>query len=136
MSTLADRIRAAMSASAVSQAELARACDVKPPSVNGWLSGKAKFLRGENLLKAAKALKVDQDWLATGRGEMKRAEDVNSNGNLASVLLNPVAETAQEQRLLAAHRLSGPVGKGALDGMADQLIRRANGGEMGSQNQG
>lgn len=136
MSTLADRIRAAMSASGVSQAELARACDVKPPSVNGWLSGKAKFLRGENLLKAAKALKVDQDWLATGRGEMKRAGDVNSNGNLAAVLLNPVAETSQEQRLLAAHRLSGAAGKGALDSMADQLIRRANGGEMGSQNQG
>lgn len=140
MSTLADRLRAAMAAydsePEVTQAKLARACGVKPPSVSGWLNGKSKFLRGENLLKAAKALKVDQDWLATGRGEMRRAEDSNSKGNVAAVLLNPVAETAQEQRLLAAHRLSGPAGKGALDSMADQLIRRANGDELGNRNQG
>jgi phage repressor protein C with HTH and peptisase S24 domain len=54
------------------QADLARACKVTPPSVNGWLSGKAKFLRGENLLAAAKALNVSQVWLATGKGPMER----------------------------------------------------------------
>jgi phage repressor protein C with HTH and peptisase S24 domain len=43
---------------------------VKPPSLHGWLSGKSKFLRGENLLQAARALKVNQDWLATGEGAM------------------------------------------------------------------
>lgn len=69
--TLADRLSKAMADAAVTQAELARACDVKPPSVHGWLSGKAKFLRGENLLKAAAALGVNQQWLATGEGPMK-----------------------------------------------------------------
>lgn len=54
----------------INQADLARACGVKPPSVHGWLSGKAKFLRGENLLKAAEALGVSQQWLATGSGPM------------------------------------------------------------------
>lgn len=71
MSTLADRLTMAMNAAGVSQAELARACSVKPPSVNGWLSGKSKFLRGENLLKAAAALGVSQKWLATGEGLMR-----------------------------------------------------------------
>lgn len=42
---LSDRLKKAMDAAGISQAELARACGVKPPSVNGWLSGKAKFLR-------------------------------------------------------------------------------------------
>ncbi len=59
-----------MRTAGLTQVELARACGVKPPSVNGWLSGKSKFLRGENLLKAARALRVSQDWLATGKGSM------------------------------------------------------------------
>ena len=59
-----------MSRAGITQAELARLCGVKPPSVNGWLSGKSKFLRGENLLQAANALKVNQQWLATGEGPM------------------------------------------------------------------
>lgn len=39
--------------------------------MSGWLSGKSKFLRGENLLSAAAALGVRQQWLATGDGPMK-----------------------------------------------------------------
>lgn len=68
--TLADRLRLAMQKAGMNQRELADAVGVKPPSVNGWLSEKAKFLRGENLLKAAAALGVSDDWLATGAGDM------------------------------------------------------------------
>lgn len=76
---LADRLITAMERAGLSQADLARACDVKPPSVNGWLSGKAKFLRGENLLKASAALGVNEKWLATGEGPMLGAQDALSN---------------------------------------------------------
>ena len=69
--SLAQRLTNAMAIKGISQAELARACNVKPPSVHGWLSGKAKFLRGENLLLAAAALGVSQQWLATGEGAMQ-----------------------------------------------------------------
>lgn len=68
--SLSERIKVAMQTAGVNQVELARACGVKPPSVHGWLSGKSKFLRGENLLKAARALRVSEDWLATGKGSM------------------------------------------------------------------
>ena len=68
-----------MSRAGITQAELARLCGVKPPSVNGWLSGKSKFLRGENLLQAANALKVNQQWLATGEGPMSNP---SSHSNL------------------------------------------------------
>lgn len=67
---LSDRLKTAMQFSGLSQADLARACRVKPPSIHGWLSGKSKFLRGENLLSAAAALGVSQRWLATGEGAM------------------------------------------------------------------
>lgn len=72
--SLSERIKLAMDQAKMSQVDLARACGIKPPSVNGWLSGKAKFLRGENLLRAARALNVNQDWLATGAGPMRSTE--------------------------------------------------------------
>lgn len=72
MNTLADRLTTAIAAAGISKAELARRVGISAPSVNGWFTGKAKFLRGENLLAAAKALGVDEDWLATGRGQMAR----------------------------------------------------------------
>jgi len=71
---LSERIKLAMDEAGMSQVDLARACGVKPPSVHGWLSGKSKYLRGENLLQAARALNVNQDWLATGSGPMRGAE--------------------------------------------------------------
>lgn len=74
---LSDRLKLAMQAAGVSQADLARACGVKPPSIHGWLSGKSKFLRGENLLQASLALNVRPDWLATGKGEMPLTTAVN-----------------------------------------------------------
>lgn len=68
--TLSERLQAAMEYSGLNQAQLARACGVSAPSVHGWLSGKSKFLRGENLLRAAHALGVNENWLATGAGPM------------------------------------------------------------------
>lgn len=80
--TLAERLTTAMERSGITQAELARACGVKPPSVNGWLSGKSKFLRGENLLKAAAVLGVSQQWLATGEGLMETAATPSDGSNV------------------------------------------------------
>ena len=72
---LSERIKLAMDQAGMSQVDLARACGVKPPSVHGWLSGKSKYLRGENLLQAARALNVREDWLATGAGPMRSLND-------------------------------------------------------------
>lgn len=70
MSLLAVRLRIATEKKGVTQAQLARACGVKPPSVNGWITGKSKYLKGNNLLAAARTLDVSQEWLATGEGTM------------------------------------------------------------------
>lgn len=71
MELLKDRIRWAMDHAdpPVNQAELARACKVKGPSVNNWLSGKTKSLRGATLTAAARRLGVTSDWLLTGKGQ-------------------------------------------------------------------
>lgn len=68
MQTLKDRIRWAMKQAGVSQADLARAVGIKPPSVNAWASGQTKTIEGENLVRAARKLNVNPYWLATGKG--------------------------------------------------------------------
>ncbi|WP_153903434.1 helix-turn-helix domain-containing protein, partial [Acinetobacter baumannii] len=71
MNTLAERLRYAMEIlppKKVKGIDLARAVGVKPPSVSDWLSGRSKTMEGENLIKAAKFLGVNPDWLATGAG--------------------------------------------------------------------
>ena len=72
MRTLRERLRAALDASAKSQAALARACGIKPPSVHDWLSGKTQTIESQNLLKASKFLGVSPDWLASGKGAMQQ----------------------------------------------------------------
>lgn len=71
MNTLKERINAALDAAKMDQSELARAIGVTSVAVNGWCTGATKSIKGENLLKAAQALGVRPEWLASNRGPMK-----------------------------------------------------------------
>lgn len=66
---LSERMRMALSASGLTQAELARRVGVRQPSVNDWLSGKTKILKAATALKVATALRVDPAWLLWGDGQ-------------------------------------------------------------------
>lgn len=68
MTTLADRVKERMKATGLSNARLAAACEVKPPTAFNWHSGRTKSIQGEPLLRAAKVLGVTPEWLATGKG--------------------------------------------------------------------
>lgn len=69
MNDLSERLRWAMAQAGITkQVQLAKEARVRPPSVNDWLSGKTKTMAGKNLLRVASYLKVDPQWLATGRG--------------------------------------------------------------------
>jgi phage repressor protein C with HTH and peptisase S24 domain len=71
-STLAERMRLALAGPPkVTQKALAEACGVKPPSVNGWVTGESKTIEGANLMKAAAFLGVSAKWLAEGVGPMR-----------------------------------------------------------------
>lgn len=70
MTTLAERLALALEHAGISRADLARACGVRQPSVSDWFSGKTKNLTGLNLMNAAAALGVRQEWLGSGKGRM------------------------------------------------------------------
>lgn len=69
MTTLADRIRTERKTNKLTQEKLGEIVGVGKSSVSQWESGLTKQLVGENLLKTAKALKVNPDWLSTGKGD-------------------------------------------------------------------
>lgn len=96
MSTLADRLKEALAEKApATQADLARACGIKSPSVNDWFSGKTKGMRGTSLIKAAAFLNVSKEWLAEGKGPKRPENDLEFMGHIPSRQLIPVAGIAQ-----------------------------------------
>lgn len=111
MTTLAERLTLAIAHAKITKAELARRVGISAPSVNGWFSGKAKFLRGENLLAAAKALGVSEAWLATGKGQMLSATD-------PAEWISPVREIETLPGYVRFDLFEGGAGMGA--GMVNQ----------------
>ena len=70
--TLAERLREAMNGPPKrTGADLARACNIKQPSVSDWLSGKSRSIDGSNLIDAAEFLGVNAKWLIKGVGLMR-----------------------------------------------------------------
>jgi phage repressor protein C with HTH and peptisase S24 domain len=85
-STLADRMRLALAGPPKkTQKALADACGIKPPSVNGWVSGESKTIEGANLLKAAAFLGVSAKWLAEGVGPMRDGASIYTDDEFVSV---------------------------------------------------
>lgn len=78
MKTLKDRIKSALDARGVSQTDLAKACGVRPPSVNDWLSGKSRSMKAATAHRAAAFLEVNFLWLTEGIGP--RTEDASALG--------------------------------------------------------
>lgn len=104
---LKDRIAAAMTARNMTAADLARACQVKPPSVSAWLSGDTKSLRADVLLKAARALDVEPEWLAAGTGPMQ-------SGGAGSA--EPPAQDRSDEVEIPLYNARGAAGDGAVNG--------------------
>lgn len=71
MTTLQERLEAALEMAGITQSELARRVKLSRGAVSLWFVGSTKELTGKNLLATAEALAVNPSWLATGKGEMK-----------------------------------------------------------------
>lgn len=69
MNLLSERIRWLMNNHHLTNADLAKAADVKPSSVSAWLDGKSKGLRAEVALRLSKRLEISLDWLVEGKGD-------------------------------------------------------------------
>ena len=105
--TLKDRLAEAMAGPPkLTQAALARAVGVKQPTVNDWLSGKSKTIRGPILVRVAAHLGVNADWLATGRGprvhHADREVNVKSGGGEVGI---PSQNDKLDQVILATAEL-------------------------------
>lgn len=142
MSTFQERIAELLAGPPkISQAALARACGIKPPSVNDWVSGKTKSIEGENLLRAAAFLKVSPLWLATGKGPMRPSHQQSED--MAALTLSPhanVGPAAQPHRASKGYPLISWVAAGSWQescdnfqpGSADEwLISNENAGPHG-----
>ncbi len=87
MNTLADRINRALQEAGKNQTELAAYVGIKTPSVNAWVSGDTKTIKGENLLRAAAFLNVRAEWLSNGKGDMRpnpAAQTIPPNASIAA----------------------------------------------------
>lgn len=57
----------------LTQAELAKLAKIKQASLSELETGETKNPRGDTLVRVAKALQVDPDWVITGAGSPTRA---------------------------------------------------------------
>ncbi|AIU29335.1 peptidase S24 [Pandoraea pnomenusa] len=106
MSTLAERLTECFEDSGAKPAELARACGIKQPSINDWMSGRTKNISGENLLLAAQFFKVNPWWLATGKGHKTLDGGTSGIGNVMPAPIGqrriPLISSVQAGRMTEA----------------------------------
>ncbi|MFL1558607.1 S24 family peptidase [Pseudomonas sp. O11] len=128
MRTLQERLKLAMAGPPkVTQAALARACGVRAPSVNDWISGKTKTIEGQNLLIAADYLKVMPMWLATGKGPMRKGSDggAQSGGRESNVVPIGSRRRSQDASFITIPQLdvAGSMGPGRVPPDHIEVIR-------------
>lgn len=70
--SLAERLREARETAGISKALLARLVGVSTAATTQWEQGRAASLRGDNLVKVARALNVREEWLQHGIGHKDR----------------------------------------------------------------
>lgn len=71
MATLTSRLKEAMGTK-VSQADLARACQISRAAVTKWMSGGVDDLKMAHLFAVARLCGVEPEWLALGTGQKER----------------------------------------------------------------
>ncbi len=85
-----DRIRQRLKELGLKSVDISKATSISSGGVSHWLNGNSKP-RGENLLKLAKLLQCQPEWLLTGKGQindlhpdLERAEVYESNDPVAT----------------------------------------------------
>jgi transcriptional regulator with XRE-family HTH domain len=80
-STLPERLQWALDHTEHTQASLAREIGISKGAVGQWMSGDTEHIRPAYLFDAARVLRVEAEWLATGRGARtsleRKAPDVD-----------------------------------------------------------
>jgi transcriptional regulator with XRE-family HTH domain len=120
---LCDRIRAARHGAKLSQATLATRVGVTPSAVAQWESTDGTRPGIDRLDTIASVTGVVFDWLAFGRGDMRRRRTVNVDSQPA-VALNTFARDDDEEVLLDRFRLLTPHARTLLTSFLDAMTSR------------
>jgi transcriptional regulator with XRE-family HTH domain len=102
--TITDRVRAAIDASGIKQAEIARRVGVERQTVGDWYHGRSLYIRPEHLFALADTLGIEARWLATGQGQRLAIKHPPSNYTEALDRLSPEAQRALLVLLNDTHR--------------------------------
>lgn len=70
METWNDRLNQALLDRGIKSTELASGVGVKKPTITAWRDGTAKNMTAENAAKISRFLKINLEWLITGKGSM------------------------------------------------------------------
>lgn len=92
--SITDRIRQAIDASGLKQAEIARRVGVERQTVGDWYHGRSVNVRPDHLFTLADVLGVEARWLATGHGPRERVSPILSNYAEVIRQLSPEAREA------------------------------------------
>lgn len=88
MSTLSERIRWVMQHFSLTQAELARICGVKQPSVNKWVNGGTETIKSDSALRLCERYPINLQWLISGAGAPLFDGDDVESGNPSITFTN------------------------------------------------
>ena len=98
--TVADRIRVARRHARISQTQAAEGVGVHRGTFAHWERGGGHLPSARNAINLAKLLRVNHEWLMTGRGEM----ECRATTSLSHVRQECIARCPEEERWLAAFR--------------------------------
>ena len=120
---MCDRIRAARHAAKLSQAALAARLGVTPGAVAQWESAKGTRPGVDRLDAIATVTGAVFDWLAFGRGDMRRRQKVVVD-SAPAIALDTFAQDYDEEVLLTRYRLLPPQARGLLSSFLDAMMSR------------
>ena len=117
MKTVIDRLREVLDARPdIREIDIARACGIRPPSINGWFKGKATTIRSIYVFPLADLLGINARWLCTGKGrkEIDSGDFQSSHSHMALAVADLVDDLSDQDptkigRIGAAQQaLAGP----------------------------
>lgn len=120
--TLKDRLAWALDRKqGATQADLARACATRPPSVSDWFSGKTKSLKSKSARSAANFLNVDQVWLETGFGSPFGIVTTSAEKPPADYAASPsIVDVVSNLGKIISQ--ADPISRAALPGLLSMLV--------------
>ena len=101
-SELGKRLLECRKAAGLTQLELAKAIGITNGAISNLERGDSHTMAADHLFKAAKALRVDAEWLATGKGPKTGKPLLIHLSQEATLLADQIDRLSEEQRHIVA----------------------------------